>query len=184
MNDAFTNPNPPRRIADAGTVSAQIGRMTREIERSFPEPGNLIVVGIANGGIPFAEIIHQRLEDAFRISIPLGVVDVLFQRDDIGSRPIPRVTTPTHIDANVENAHILLCDDVIHSGRTARAALNEIFGLGRPSRITLIVLADRGNRKLPIQPDHVGLEVDIPDPFRVSAALDPSSAETWSIFTS
>lgn len=171
-----------RPIADASVVSAAIGRIAREVERDFPDPSDLVVVGVTNGGVPFSEVLHARLKESYRQTIAQGIIDVRFHRDDIGTKPIPKVTFPTRIDVPVENATVLLCDDVIQSGRTIRAALNELFDLGRPARVRLAVIADRGPRALPIQPDYTGMEIEVPEAFTVHAALDPASPETWSVF--
>ncbi len=171
-----------RPIADASVVSAAVGRIAREIERDFPDPSELVIVGVTNGGVPFSEVLHARLVESYQQSIPHGIIDVLFHRDDIGTKPIPKVTFPTRIEVSIEGITVILCDDVIQSGRTIRAALNELFDLGRPGLVRLAVVADRGPRALPIQPDYVGMEIDVPETFTVHAALDPASPETWSVF--
>lgn len=171
-----------RTLAGAADVSAAVGRIAREFERDFPDPANLVVVGVTNGGVPFSEILHQRLENAYQQPIPHGIVDVLFHRDDIGTKPIPKVTFPTRIDVSIEGCTVLLCDDVIQSGRTIRAALNELFDLGRPGLVRLAVIADRGTRALPIQPDYAGMEIEVPPSYTVHASLDPAAPETWSVF--
>lgn len=111
------------------------------------------VIGIHSGGVWVAEHLHKILGS----DLPLGYLDISFYRDDftrIGMNPKVR---PSQIDFDVEGRHIILVDDVIESGRTIRASMNEIFDFGRPASITLACLIERGGRELPIQPDVMGL---------------------------
>ena len=120
-------------------------------DREIHDP---VMIGIHTGGVWIAEQLHQELA----ITEPLGMLDISFYRDDftrIGMNP--RVK-PSHIPFAVDNRHIILVDDVIQSGRTIRAAMNEIFDFGRPASIILVSLIERSGRELPIQPDVIGLE--------------------------
>ena len=104
------------------------------------------LVGIYTGGLWLAE----RLHEALGIAQPLGAIDVSFYRDDYGSKGLHASPQKTEIPFNVEGAHVILVDDVLYTGRTTRAALNELFDFGRPARVELAVLVDRGSRELPI----------------------------------
>ncbi|MCV2219719.1 bifunctional pyr operon transcriptional regulator/uracil phosphoribosyltransferase PyrR [Thauera sp. Sel9] len=104
------------------------------------------LVGIYTGGLWLAERLHKELG----ISQPLGAIDVSFYRDDYGSKGLHAKPQRTGIPFSVESAHIILVDDVLYTGRTTRAALNGLFDFGRPARIELAVLVDRGSRELPI----------------------------------
>ncbi len=119
-------------------------------DRGFDDPA---MIGIHTGGVWIAEQLHRLLG----IRDPLGQLDISFYRDDftrIGMNPKVR---PSAIDFEVEDRHIILVDDVVQSGRTIRAALNEIFDYGRPASVTLVTLIERSGRELPIQPDVSGL---------------------------
>jgi len=129
----------------------------------------LLLLGIANGGITLASRLAALLPGT-----RTGVVDISFHRDDIGRHPIPKEFAPTHIPADVNNATIILIDDVIQSGRTINAALNEIFDHGRPARVELAVLIDRGSRRLPIAPDYTGLTLAVPASEKLILRLDPA----------
>lgn len=137
-----------------------IDGIAKSIAHKHPNNKELVIVGIANGGIPFSIILGRDLEKYFGQPIPCGSVDISFHRDDIGHKPITSIDSPTALPINIEGATVILADDVIFSGRTARAALNEIFDQGRPDFIELAVLCDRGNRRLPIQPNYIGFSKD------------------------
>lgn len=117
-----------------------------------------VIVGIHTGGCWVA----QRLARALNIDpAELGQLDVGFHRDDFASRGMRKTPLPTRLPLDISDRPVLLVDDVLHTGRTIRAAINGLFEFGRPSRIWLAVLADRGDRQLPIQPDFVGLRVSL-----------------------
>ena len=111
-----------------------------------------VLVGIRTGGVWLADYIHKRL----RLSEPLGELDISFYRDDFSRIGLNPRVKPSHLPFATENRHIILVDDVIMSGRTIRAAMNELFDYGRPAGIILATLLDLGARELPIQPDVVG----------------------------
>ncbi len=120
----------------------------------YPDP---VMVGIHTGGVWVAERLHHLLG----LENPLGTLDISFYRDDftrIGLNPQVR---PSHLPFDVEDRHVVLVDDVLSTGRTVRAALNELFDYGRPASVTLAVLVERGRRELPIQADVVGMEMTL-----------------------
>ena len=116
------------------------------------------MVGIATGGAWVAERLHK----ALGLSVPLGLVDISFYRDDYSSSGLKASVKPSRIPFDVEGADILLVDDVLYTGRTTRAALNELFDYGRPRRVRLVVLADRDERQLPVAAQFVGATVPVP----------------------
>ena len=175
-------PEPDRPpLAGAEAILGAIDRLATAIAATCSADTDLVAAGIADGGVPVAEALAQRLETILQRPVRRGVVDILFHRDDIGTRPIPKVTFPTDIDGGVDGADILLCDDVLHTGRTVRAALNEVFDQGRPERVRLAVLVDRGDRRLPIQPDFTGITVAL-DEGRCAVLENRSAQATeWGI---
>jgi pyrimidine operon attenuation protein / uracil phosphoribosyltransferase len=135
--------------------------------------GDPVMVGIYTGGVWIAQRLHKLLG----LNHPLGTLDISFYRDDFTRVGINPQVKPSQLPVNIENRHIILVDDVLNTGRTIRAALNELFDYGRPASILLAVLVERGGRELPIQADVVGAHVKIapdqhiklhgPDPLRL-----------------
>ena len=122
------------------------------------------MVGLYTGGAWLAERLHKMLE----MKSPLGLMDVAFYRDDYAARGLKHDPKRTKIPFDVNGADILLVDDVLYSGRTVRAAMNELFDYGRPAGIALVVLADRGGRQLPICAQHAGARVEVPTGMRLT----------------
>jgi pyrimidine operon attenuation protein / uracil phosphoribosyltransferase len=116
------------------------------------------MVGLYTGGAWLAERLHKDLA----LKAPLGLMDIAFYRDDYAARGLKHDPKRTKIPFDVNGADLLLIDDVLYSGRTVRAAMNELFDYGRPATISLVVLVDRGGRQLPICPQHCGARVDVP----------------------
>ena len=116
------------------------------------------LVGIWSGGAWLAERLHQMLG----MKTPLGLMDIAFYPDDYAARGLKHDPKRTKIPFDVNGSDLLLVDDVLYSGRTVRAAMNELFDYGRPASIALVVLADRGGRQLPICAQHVGAKVEVP----------------------
>lgn len=148
-------------------LHAAIERLAEAIFARHGRSGDFILLGIANGGVELARRLGRRL-DTKRV----GTIDISFHRDDIGRNPIPKEFAPTHIPADVHGATVILVDDVLFSGRTVKAALDELFDHGRPAKVELAVLADRGGRMLPLAADYVGLTVEAAADEKVSVTLD------------
>ena len=131
-------------------VEAALARMVEQLQPMLKRQP--LMIGIHTGGVWVAERLHRDLG----LMEPLGTLDISFYRDDftrIGMNPQVRTS---HLPVNVENRHLILVDDVLHTGRTIRAALNEIFDYGRPASVALACLIERGGRELPIEPQAVG----------------------------
>jgi pyrimidine operon attenuation protein/uracil phosphoribosyltransferase len=138
-------------LPDVDLMLEQLTLKTAEILKSTPseEP---IIVGIHTGGLWVAEHLHQELQN----QQPLYSLDISFYRDDYHDRGLNPKVRGSHLPSHLDNATVLLVDDVIMSGRTLRAAINELFDYGRPACVKLVTLLDLGRRELPIQPDAVG----------------------------
>ncbi len=169
MNDAITD------------IDQFIDAMLTEIRAAIPEDdlSELLMIGIHTGGVWIAERLHRKL----KIQQPLGKLNIAFYRDDfsrIGTHP---QVTPSKLPFDIEDKHLLLVDDVLHTGRTIRAALNEIFDYGRPASVRLAVLIDRGEHELPIQADFMGksLTLEPGEHVKLCAAENPSGDLTLEI---
>lgn len=140
---------------DAAQIEAAIGEMARELSKLLQSRGidNPLMVGIHTGGVWVAEHLHRLL----RLEEPLGKLDISFYRDDFTRIGINPVVKPSQLPDAVDDHHIILVDDVLQTGRTIRAALNELFDYGRPASVILTVLAQRSGRELPIEPNVTGL---------------------------
>jgi pyrimidine operon attenuation protein/uracil phosphoribosyltransferase len=142
-----------------GDIQRALTRIAHEIaERNSGDgtPVGLAIVGIHRRGAFLAQRLHDLLEELLHAAIPLGDLDIGFYRDDVASRPDAPVVHASHIDFDVNGRTIVIVDDVLFTGRTVRAAIEALFDYGRPERVQLAVLADRGHRELPIRPDYVG----------------------------
>ncbi len=135
-------------------IDHMLASMAQEIQARMDALGvtNPAMIGIHSGGVWIAERLHQMLG----LTEPLGHLDISFYRDDFTRIGINPQVKPSHLPFEVDDRHIILVDDVLHTGRTIRAAMNEIFDYGRPATITLAVLIDRGDRELPIEANIVG----------------------------
>ncbi|HJV28558.1 MAG TPA: bifunctional pyr operon transcriptional regulator/uracil phosphoribosyltransferase PyrR [Aromatoleum sp.] len=143
------------------------------IEQMRPQVGpDTALVGIHTGGVWLA----QRLVAALGLKQSPGSIDVSFYRDDFGSRGLHPQPKRTEIPFDVEGAHVIIVDDVLYTGRTTRAAINELFDFGRPGRVELAVLIDRGGRELPIAPKYCALTLPAPLPANQRLELEADAA--------
>ena len=135
-----------------------LSRLTSEIIERVKNLENLVLVGIPTRGIDLAEVLENELYTKTGFQIRKGTIDPTFYRDD-QNRVGTRLMQATDIPIPIEKQEILLIDDVIYTGRTARAAMDALYSWGRPRRVMLLVMVDRGHRELPIQPDFCGKKV-------------------------
>jgi pyrimidine operon attenuation protein/uracil phosphoribosyltransferase len=133
-------------------------RIAHEIAEKNPDPDSLAIVGIHTRGALLARRLHAALAELTGAEVPIGDIDISFYRDDVGAKsPAAQpVVHASHIDFDLAGRTVVLVDDVLFTGRTVRAAIDALFDYGRPQRVQLAVLCDRGHRELPIRPDYVG----------------------------
>jgi pyrimidine operon attenuation protein / uracil phosphoribosyltransferase len=151
-----------RIVLAADGLSRTLTRIAHEISERNPELEALALVGIHTRGVPLAHRLRRLIEEFSGTEVELGTIDITFHRDDVHVRageaplhPQPLVRD-TKLDFQVGGRTCVLVDDVLYTGRTIRAAIEALFGYGRPARVQLAVVADRGHRELPIRPDYVG----------------------------
>lgn len=143
-----------RVLIDSETVDRGIREMAETIAERTRGASGLVLVGVRRGGIPVASRLVQALATLLGRDVPLGTVDITFYRDDAATAlPNPRIG-PTELPGTLEGRHVILVDDVLFTGRTIRAALDALLDYGRPKKVELAVLVDRGGRELPIQADY------------------------------
>ena len=163
---------PVRKTFDSPKIKEALSRMVATLAERHVRTDSLVVVGIADGGIELARRLTASLDEKFGRALQGGVINAAFQRDDIGQNPIPKQEGATHLPADVDDATVLLVDDVLSTGRTIRAAIEELFSIGRPARVELAVLVDRGNHCLPFTADVVGFVEDTDPSEDVVVKLD------------
>ncbi len=165
---------PASQSIPAAEIHAAIERLAHTIAKRHGPKGKILLLGIANGGVTFARRLALRLAPlAPGLRVSVGTLDISFHRDDIGRHPIPKEFAPTLIPEDVTDATVILVDDVLFSGRTVKAALNELFDHGRPEKVELAILVDRGFRKLPVSADYTGLTLNASPTDKVVVKLDP-----------
>ncbi|MGH8017086.1 MAG: bifunctional pyr operon transcriptional regulator/uracil phosphoribosyltransferase PyrR [Opitutaceae bacterium] len=165
-----------RKTIPATEIEAAFRRLAAAIAKRHRETSSLVLLGIARGGAPVRRRLAAALALEFERGISQGTINVAFQRDDIGRHPIPNYDEETVIPGDLEGATVILVDDVLFSGRTARAALEEVFSHGRPTRVELAILVDRGNRRLPFAADYAGFDEPTTPDEKVRVSLHPSDA--------
>ncbi len=152
-----TSPDPAEvLVLDEGTIRKALRRIAHEIIEANPDLASLVIAGIPSRGTEVARRIIAHIEEIEGVKIELGVVDIAMHRDDLPLRNRPPHVYTSHLPIDLENKTIVLTDDVFYTGRTVRAAMDAISSFGRPGKIQLAVLVDRGHRELPIRPDFVG----------------------------
>ena len=157
-------------------IKETISRLTFEIIKKVKNLDNLLLVGIPTRGIDLAEVLEKELLTKTGIKIRKGIIDPTFYRDD-QNRVGTRIIEATDIPTPIENQEILLVDDVIYTGRTIRAAIDALYSWGRPQKVMLLVMIDRGHRELPIQPDFCGKKVPTSKNERISLRLNNTDNE-------
>jgi pyrimidine operon attenuation protein / uracil phosphoribosyltransferase len=164
-------------LMTAAEIDLVLARISAEIVEKLGTQDEFAIIGIRRRGVPLAQRLCGKLEAILKRPIPLGILDITLYRDDlttISNRPMLRETL---IDFDINNLSLVLVDDVLYTGRTIRAALDGVIDLGRPKRVQLAVLVDRGLRELPIQADYVGKLVQTSEDETVEVRLEEEDKE-------
>ncbi len=160
-----------KQILSSDDLRRATTRIAHEIAERNAGIGDVMLVGIRRRGVPLAERIAATLADIEGVRVPIGVLDITLYRDDLEMRgPVP-IVRPTTMPVDITGRTLILVDDVLFTGRTVRAALDALADLGRPARIQLAVLVDRGHRELPIRADFVGKNVPTSREERIETRL-------------
>jgi pyrimidine operon attenuation protein/uracil phosphoribosyltransferase len=154
--------SPVKPLLDAEAIAKALSRIAHELIERNGELDRVALVGIQTRGVPLASRLRRLVAERSGVELPVGALDITFHRDDVhvrdGARPPGRlpVVRDTSIPFSLEEMTVVLVDDVLYTGRTIRAAIDALMDFGRPARVQLAVLVDRGHRELPIRPDYVG----------------------------
>ena len=158
-------------LLDARQMEIHLQRLCREIVAAFGNDAELALVGIRTRGLSLAERLAEMLKEVLQKDVPLGALDITLYRDDLSELAGSPIVRPTEIPFSIKGHTLILVDDVLFTGRTIRAAMDALLDHGRPSRIWLAALVDRGGRQLPIQADFNALKLDVPPTQRVSVKV-------------
>jgi pyrimidine operon attenuation protein/uracil phosphoribosyltransferase len=164
-------PSTSTTVLNAQAVARTVRRMAEEVVELFDGTTDLVLVGIQRRGVQLAERMAAAIESTEGVVVPRGALDITLYRDDlqtVGPRP---VVGKTHLPWAIDGKRLVIIDDVLYTGRTIRAALDELADFGRPARIALAVLVDRGGRELPIHADVVGKRLEVPEGSRVDVLV-------------
>jgi pyrimidine operon attenuation protein/uracil phosphoribosyltransferase len=161
-------------VLEHDDLKRTLRRIAHEIAEKNPQPEGLALVGIHTRGALLARRLHLLLAELTGTELPIGDLDISFYRDDVGAKsPASQpVVHASHIDFDLSERTVVVVDDVLFTGRTARAAIDALFDYGRPRRVQLAVLCDRGHRELPIRPDYVGKNLPTAREERVNVRLE------------
>jgi len=160
-------------ILHAEEIERTLKRMAHQILEGLGGLHEVCLVGIQSGGAVLAKRLAAIFKEIENMDVPVGFLDIAFYRDDITKRKEPPVVKKTDIPFNIEDKKVVLVDDVLFTGRSIRAAMDALIDIGRPQKISLAVLIDRGGRELPICPDFVGKTVEVLSHERVNVLLHP-----------
>jgi pyrimidine operon attenuation protein/uracil phosphoribosyltransferase len=170
--DSDSSPPPGTLVLEAGAIRAALRRIAHEIIERNPQLGSVVLAGIPSRGVEIARRIALFIEEFEKASVDTGIIDVAMHRDDVGKRADLPMVRASRLPVPLDGRTVVIVDDVFYTGRTARAAMDAIGSFGRPARIQLATLIDRGHRELPIRPDYVGKNIPTAADERVRLRLE------------
>jgi len=165
-------------LMDSAQFFRTMARLTHEIIEENHGVDNLCLLGIKRRGVPLAKMLAENIRRFENVDVPVGYIDIAQFRDDLAETAPPSAAADCMIPCRLDETTVILVDDVIHTGRTVRAAIEAIFRQGRPRAIQLAVLIDRGHRELPLRPDFVGKNIPTAKAEIVSVKVDEIDGET------
>ncbi len=168
-------------ILDTDAITRALRRIAHEILEHNPDPGAFALIGIPSRGVELARRLADLVKSTDGRNPELGAIDISMHRDDLSLRYTLTRVQETHLPLHLEKFTIILVDDVLYTGRTCRAAMDAISSFGRPARIQLAVLLDRGHRELPIRPDYIGKNLPTSPDERVKVRLQNIDGEPDSV---
>ena len=182
MNQKKQNSSAVVPIMDGEAIHRALRRIAHEIIECNPQLEKVVIAGIPSRGVEIARRIAAFIHEIEKIDIETGVIDVAMHRDDVGTRPQLPVVRVSKLPLPLEGCTVIIVDDVLYTGRTVRAALDAINSFGRPARIQLAALVDRGHRELPIRPDYVGKNLPTAAAEKIRVQLEQTDGEPDAVF--
>jgi pyrimidine operon attenuation protein/uracil phosphoribosyltransferase len=167
----------PVPILDAEAIRRGLRRIAHEIIERNPQLTHVVLAGIPSRGVEIAQRIAAFIQEIEKVNVETGVIDVAMHRDDVGTRSELPIVRESKLPLPLEERTVIVVDDVLYTGRTVRAAMDAINSFGRPARIQLAVLIDRGHRELPIRPDYVGKNLPTSGSEKVRVRLEQTDHE-------
>ncbi len=158
-------------IMDEATVLRSLARITHEIIEKTDGAEEVCILGVKSRGVTLAEILSENLKKFAGISAPCGIIDATMYRDDYTAAQKKEKATKSVVPCDITGKTVVIVDDVLYTGRTARAAIEAVFALGRPKAVRLVALIDRGHREIPIRPDFVGKNIPTSRKEKVSVVM-------------
>ena len=177
MNQIKQNPPAAVHVMDADAIRRALRRIAHEITERNPRLEKVVLAGIPSRGVEIARRIAAFIREIKNVDIQTGVIDVAMHRDDVGTRSELPIVRESKLPLPLEQRTVIVVDDVLYTGRTVRAAMDAINSFGRPARIQLAVLIDRGHRELPIRPDYVGKNLPTSGTEKVRVRLEQTDRE-------
>ena len=169
-------------IMDAAGIQRALRRVAHEIVERNPDLRSVVLAGIPSRGVEITRRIAEFIRASEKIEIETGIVDVAMHRDDVGARPELPVVRASKLPLPLEGRTLIIVDDVLYTGRTVRAAMDAISSFGRPARIQLAALIDRGHRELPIRADYVGKNLPSAASEKVRVRLEQTDSESDAVW--
>lgn len=166
-----------RQLLSAEEISRTLNRLAHEIVEKSGGAQDLALIGVRRRGVPLSERLARAIQGFAQIHVPVGTLDITLYRDDLSTVGAQPVVQSTNIDFPVDDRDLVIVDDVLYTGRTIRAAMNGLFDLGRPRRVRLLVLIDRGHRELPIEATFIGKTIQTTDTEIVEVRLQEIDGE-------
>lgn len=162
---------------DCQTMNRTIARISHEILERNQGAENICILGVKRRGVPFAKRICENIKLFEGISVPFGEIDITMQRDDYSEQKKQNLATESSVPMDLTGKTVVIVDDVLFTGRTAKASIETVFKFGRPNNVQLVVLIDRGHRELPIRPDYVGKNIPTHKDERIFCMFDEIDKE-------
>jgi len=182
MNQKKQNSSGAVPIMDGEAIHRALRRIAHEIIERNPQLEKIVIAGIPSRGVEIARRIAAFIHEIEKIDIETGVIDVAMHRDDVGTRPELPVVRASKLPLPLEGRTVIIVDDVLYTGRTIRAAMDAINSFGRPARIQLAALVDRGHRELPIRPDYVGKNLPTAAAEKIRVQLEQTDGEPDAVY--